>query len=209
MLAWNDKAAVRDIAGRGPIVAYRREVRSVIRGLWIGAITKRQALTAFRRAIGQGIDKAWTAGAIECDIAEDELTQDELAARDKYIFEQGELATGFIDAIAVQSKANGGKLTPLLQRGELWINRYNDAQNQAKLMACADRKGQWQIGPTEKSCLSCSGLDRRVYRFSVWEQNDARPQSERLACKGFNCQCRIVPTDRAITRGRFPARLLR
>ena len=42
---------ISTIAGKGGIVAFRRNLRSAIRGLWTGAITKRQALSTFRSAI--------------------------------------------------------------------------------------------------------------------------------------------------------------
>jgi hypothetical protein len=100
-------------------------------------------------------------------------------------------------------------LTPLLQRAELWVNRYNNAVNQSKTLACADQKGQWFLGPTEQHCISCAGFNRRVYRFSTWAANDALPQGRCLSCNGFRCQCEIRPTDKPITKGRFPSRLVR
>jgi hypothetical protein len=96
---------INTIAGRGGIVSFRRNLRASVRGLWNGALTKRQALTTFRRAIERAIEMAWTEGAAECGIQEDELTVDELTARDEFIFEQNEFATGFIDVIAANSKA--------------------------------------------------------------------------------------------------------
>jgi hypothetical protein len=133
-----DKAKpINTISGRGGIVSFRRNLRSAIRGLWSGAITKRQALSTFRSAIERGIDRAWLEGAAECGIQEDDLTTEELTARDSFIFEQNDLATNFIDVVAAQSKANGGQLTPLLQRGEMWVNQYESAKQQSEAMACA------------------------------------------------------------------------
>jgi hypothetical protein len=200
---------INTIAGRGGIVSFRRNLRASVRGLWNGALTKRQALTTFRRAIERAIEMAWTEGAAECGIQEDELTVDELTARDEFIFEQNEFATGFIDTIAANSKANKGQLTPLLQRAEMWVNRYDDAKNQSKSLACADEKGEWFLGPTEKHCPSCSGFEGRVYRYSTWAANRALPKSICLACNGFRCQCDIRPTNKPITRGKFPSRLVK
>jgi hypothetical protein len=200
---------INTIAGRGGIVSFRRNLRASVRGLWTGALTKRQALSTFRAAIERAIEMAWTEGAAECGIQADELTVEELTARDEMIFEQNEFATGFIDAIADQSKANGGALTPLLQRAEMWVNRYNDAKTQGQALACADQSGQWFLGPTEKHCPSCAGFNRRVYRMSVWAANNALPRSRCLACNGFRCECEIKPTDKPITKGRFPRRLVK
>jgi hypothetical protein len=176
---------INTIAGRGGIVSFRRNVRASVRGLWTGTITKRQALSTFRAAIERAIEQAWIEGAQECGIQEDELTVEELTARDEFIFEQNDLAPNFIDVIAAQSKANGGQITPLLQRAEMWINQYSSASQQSEAMACADEKREWRIGRTEH-CRTCLALNGQVRRLSFW-QNNVLPRSapnERLICRG-------------------------
>lgn len=190
------------------VKTYRAALRSIVRGLWSGVINMEQAYDAFLSTISRQFRQAWNAGAAECGIRPDEMTEEEQAALSERIVEETQYIGGYLEAIEAQSRANGGNLTPLFTRAELWINRFNEVVNQAKGMACADQKGQWQLGPTEQHCPSCSGFNGRVYRFSVWERNGAMPQSSRLACRGYRCQCSIVPTDGPITRGRFPARLL-
>lgn len=207
MLVIADKAKpINTIAGRGGIVTFRRNIRSSVRGLWSGAITKRQALATFRQAIERAIDQAWTEGAAECGIGEDELTVEELTARDAFIFEQNDLAPNFIDDIAAQSKANGGQITPLLQRAEMWINQYNSAKQQSEALACANEKREWVLGPTEKSCRTCPRLAGQVRRLSFWK-NNVMPRNgpnDKLECRGFNCQCSLIKTDKPITRGSLP-----
>lgn len=196
---------VNQIAGRGGIVSFRRNLRAAIRGLWTGALRKAQALSVFRRAVEQAIEGAWIEGAAECGIQADELTVEELTARDEFIFTQNDFAAGFIDDIAAQSKANGGNLTPLLQRGEMWVNQYMSAKGQAEAMACADEKRVWRLGRTEH-CATCMALDGQVRRLSFW-QNNVLPRSapnNKLICRGFNCQCVLEKTDKPISRGRLP-----
>lgn len=207
MLALNEAKAkpINTIAGRGGIVSFRRNVRASVRGLWTGAITKRQALSTFRTAIERAIEQAWLEGAQECGIQEDELTVEELTARDEFIFTQNDLVTGFIDAIAAQSKANGGQITPLLQRAEMWINQYSSASQQSEALACANEKREWLIGRTEH-CRTCMALNGQVRRLSFW-QNNVLPRNapnDRLICRGFNCQCTLRKTDKPISRGRLP-----
>jgi hypothetical protein len=196
---------VNTISGRGGIVSFRRNIRSAIRGLWTGAINKRQALSTFRSAIERAIDKAWIEGAAECGIQENELTVDELTARDEFIFTQNDLAPGFIDDIAAQSKVNGGQLTPLLQRGEMWINQYSSAKQQSEALACANEKREWKIGATEH-CRTCLALDGQVRRMSFWVNNvmPRNAPNEKLECGGFRCQCILRKTNKPITRGRIP-----
>jgi hypothetical protein len=207
MLALNEAKAkpINTIAGRGGIVSFRRNVRASVRGLWTGAITKRQALSTFRAAIERAIEQAWIEGAQECGIQEDELTVEELTARDEFIFEQNDLAPNFIDVIAAQSKTNGGQITPLLQRAEMWINQYSSASQQSEALACANEKREWLIGRTEH-CRTCMALNGQVRRLSFW-QNNVLPRNapnDRLICRGFNCQCTLRKTDKPISRGRLP-----
>lgn len=187
---------------------YRSNLRASVRGLWQGVLTTAQARSSFNATLGRDLERAWLEGADDCGITESELTQEELIARGDFIIAQIDFVSGFLADIVANNKTSGGKLTPLFKRTELWVNRYNEARNQSKTLACADEKGQWFIGPTEKHCKSCSGFDKRVYRFSVWESNGAIPQSQNLACNGFNCLCRIDPTSKRVTPGRFPSRLL-
>jgi hypothetical protein len=195
---------VNTIAGKGGIVSFRRNIRASVRGLWTGALTKRQALSTFRSAIERAIEQAWVEGAQECGIQKDELTTAELTARDEFIFTQNDLASNFIDDIAAQSKANGGALQPLMQRAEMWINQYSSAKQQSEALACADEKREWVVGRTEH-CRTCLALNGQVRRLSFWTNNvlPRNAPNSKLECRGFRCQCILQKTDKPISRGRL------
>lgn len=197
---------VSKIAGDGGVVSFRRNTRASVRGLWTGILTLRQAIRTFRSAIEKAIEKAWIEGAQECGIQADELTVIELTARDEFIFNQNELAPDFLRVIKEQSKANGGKLQPLMQRNEMWINQYSSAKQQSEALACADEKRIWVLGPTEESCRTCPRLDGQVRRLSFWNNNvlPRNAKNDKLECGGFNCQCKLRKTNKPITRGRLP-----
>jgi hypothetical protein len=202
-----DKAKqVSKIAGSGGIVSFRRNTRASVRGLWTNVLTLQQAIRTFRLAIEQAIEMAWLEGAAECGIQEDELTVAELTARDEFIFEQNELAPNFLRVVKEQSKANGGKLQPLLQRNEMWINQYSSAKQQSEAMACADEKRIWILGIVEEHCKTCPRLEGQVRRLSFW-QNNVLPRNapnEKLECGGYNCQCELRKTNKPLSRGRLP-----
>lgn len=196
---------VNTISGTGYIITFRRNLRSAVRGLWSGAITQRQALSTFRSAIERAVEDAWVRGAAECGIQADELTVEELTARDEFIFTQNDLAPNFIDDIAAQSKANGGTLQPLMQRAEMWVNQYQSAYQQGEALACANEKREWVLGATEH-CVTCQRLAGQVRRLSFW-QNNVMPRNapnSKLQCGGFRCQCSLDKTDKPISRGRLP-----
>jgi hypothetical protein len=197
---------VNTIAGSGGIVTFRRNLRASVRGLWTGALTKAQALRTFRAAIERGIDQAWNEGAQECGIQPNELTVDELTARDEFIFEQNDLAPNFIDVVAANSKANGGQLQPLMQRNEMWVNQYESAKQQSTALACKNEKRKWILGPVEKSCRTCPRLAGQVRRLSFWNNNvlPRNAPNSKIECGGYNCQCRLIKTNEPITRGPLP-----
>jgi hypothetical protein len=86
----------------------------------------------------------------------------------------------------------------------MWINRYTEVVNTAKIMAGADRKLKWVLGPTEH-CSSCLKLAGKVKRGSVWIASGIQPQSRSLECGGFNCQCSLQPTTDRASAGRLPS----
>ena len=106
------------------------------------------------------------------------------------------------------SKENKGKLTPLLQRAQLWVNRYNDVKSEAQILACKDQKLRWDLGLTEKHCRTCYALNGKVKRASFWKKLGVRPQNAPnylLECEGWKCDCGMVVTDEPLSRGAMPS----
>jgi hypothetical protein len=163
-----------------------------------------QARTVMNRRLSQ----AWDEGAAECDVLPDEFTVEEQIALGNAIRDELAQLPGFALRIDQNSKANDGKLGPLLERvDDLWVNRYNDFSNQAKVLSCKDEKLLWVLGPTEKHCRTCPRLNGKVKRGSTWEASGIRPQNppnNSLECGGWNCLCELKPTDRAISKGPLP-----
>jgi hypothetical protein len=183
---------------------YRTGIRSVIRGAWLGQYTLFQFTDAMRAVIERGLRQAWLEGAGQCGIAMDELTAPEVQAMLDMINGQMQYIITFGADIQDNSQANGGKLEPLFGRGEMWINRYNEARIRGGALACADQKREWIYGNTREHCRSCAGYVGKVYRYSVWQANGALPRTSALECRGFKCGCDLVPTTKRITPGRFP-----
>ena len=182
------------------VVSFRRGVRSAIRGLWSGGLSRSQFNSSLSTVIKGELTSAWTEGAKECGITAEELTEDELKARDAFIKEQQGYVSGFGGDIREVDKLNKGKLNPLFERAEMWVNRWNDAKNQGKLLACKNKKITWIIGPTESHCPDCSKYNGKIYRASNW--GDIRPQHPNLACHGYRCLCSFQVTDKRVSRGK-------
>jgi len=188
--------------------AYRNGLRSAVRGYWSGVLDRSQFEEAFRLTIDSRFYEAFLEGAAQCKISEEELTTEEWTALEQAITEEFGFIGPFADAIAETSKANGGKLTPLLNRVDGWVKRYNDVSNRAKVMACKNTKLLWIVNSKE-TCKDCLRLKNQVRRASVWQAADIRPQHPDLECMRSAggpsvCLCDLKPTDRPASKGPLP-----
>jgi len=188
---------------------YRNGLRSAVRGLWSGALDYFDAWEFVLSAIDAGFRRAWRAGAAECGISEGEYTSDEKIALEQAIRDELQYVDGLLEAVQEGSREAGGKLEPLYTRVELWVKRYNDVENRAKTMACADQKLRWDLGAAEH-CPSCLKLAGKVRRASQWQRMDIRPQHPtKLKCMlsaggPSVCQCKFSVTDERASSGPLP-----
>lgn len=184
---------------------FRQGVRTDVRTLWSGEGDAKRFDSDMRRSLDRGYTMAWLEGAGDYGITQfEDLTTKEQIALGKAIADAIEYIDGFSDAIQAGSKANKGKLAPLLKRAELWVNRYDGIVSLARTMAGADQPMQWVLGPTEQHCRDCSALNGKVKRGSVWRASGILPQVPELECHGFNCLCQLVPTTAPISKGKLP-----
>lgn len=184
--------------------AYRRYIREAVYGLWAGAFNEDEFISLLYETVRAGFTAAWHAGAKEMGIQPDELTVDERQALRGEMTLDFAYIVGFAAAIEAGSKANQGKLAPLMRRAELWMQRYLAVRNHAKQMAARDRKLKWVMHPLKEHCPDCLRLNGRVYRASTWGRYGLEPQSHDLQCGGWRCGCEFVPTDERATGGRPP-----
>lgn len=187
--------------------AFRSGVRSAVRGLWSGALSRSQFNSALSSAISRHLQTAWTEGAAECSVKADELTEEETKALAEFIAGQIDFISGFADAIREHDKTSKGKLQPLFDRADMWVNRYSQARQQASSMACGNLKKVWTLGATEH-CPSCVRLNGKVKRNSYWQQKGILPRvagASYLKCGGYRCKCSLETTDRPISKGNLPS----
>lgn len=185
---------------------YRSEIRAAVRGLWSGVLSYFDFWDAMSAAINRSLTGAWHTGMKDCGVLPDEMTPQESAALMQRIIYEHQWIDGFGNAIEQGSKANGGKLTPLYSRAEIWIGRWEGVRTEARVLACRDKKLKWTLGPTEH-CASCMKLAGQVRRASFWNEKGVLPRvhgSPFLACHGFRCQCTLEPTDEPASRGPLP-----
>lgn len=89
-------------------------------------------------------------------------------------------------------------------RVELWVNRYTDIVNRAKIECGKDlnKKFRWKFGDTIH-CPACLELNGIVTTAREWWNLDVRPQSppnwalssRPEGCIGWHCQCEFMLTN--------------
>ena len=197
-------SAVAEQANAG---SYARDIRGVVRALWSGAIDYDQAFAIMLDTIRLGLTAAWHEGAKECGILPAELSPEERTELLALIANEQSHIGGLLSYVDAGSKKNGGKLRDVLPRAALWGLRYGDVATRARLMACADQKGEWVVGPTKEHCDTCASMSGKVKRFSHWKERGPHPRhppNDTIQCQGWQCLCEILPTDKPLSKGPLP-----
>lgn len=187
---------------------YRNAIRSMVRGLWVGALDFDQAFDAGETAIRFGLTQAWNAGLKSVGVLPSEQSPEQRIELQQIITTEIGHLFGFLLDVEAGSKANGGKLGPQMDRADLWISRAVDVENRARVTAQTDPKLKWILGPTDLHCPTCEGkLNGKVKRASTWKRRNIlprRPPNESLSCMGWNCLCVLQPTAEPLSRGPLP-----
>lgn len=194
----SDISMMKDIAG------FRSAIRAAVRGYWRGYFDQVDFFVQMGNAQERYLTEAWHEGMAECGLRPEEMTTPERNALDQMLSSESVHLFSFAEDIRVHSRAEGGKLGPLMVRADMWINTYREAKARAMTMACADQKLVWRLGSTREHCSDCLNYNGRVYRASVWARYDIRPQHRSLSCRGYRCQCSLIPTNDPAMPGRPP-----
>jgi len=179
-------------------------IRAAIRGLWRGELVLFEFVDTMGLSIRRAYTNAWNAGAATCGILPEELTTNERIRLQDEINSEISHILPFGNDIVKNSKANNGKLGPLLKRADMWAGRFHAIQSIATVVVCPDGKSMWIYDPTKEHCTDCAKLHGRVYRNSVWDRYGIHPRSRLLACEGYKCGCKRIPTTEPVTPGRPP-----
>lgn len=183
--------------------SWSKSIRANARGVWLGEIDVITFSQSMNASIRRHFNMAWNEGAATCGVLPDERTAEENQALNEQIIISMNSVFNLYQYADENSKANDGLWVTVLTRLELWENSYVRVFELAKIMGCENTKYQWVYGPTEH-CSTCRRLNGKVYRASVWQEIGIYPRSSLLECRGFRCQCQLVPTNARLTPGRRP-----
>ena len=168
----------------------------------------------FKSSIDTQLKEAWGYGAEQVGVDPDEFTDEDTQklrdiVQNEYDFVE-RLAADISDA---HNKDIGlDKFTSAFSsRIDLWMNRYKEAVNSAKLWFGNKEKLEWIIGATEKHCPFCERLDGIVAFASEWRASGIQTQNPPNVhltgeidgvpgCRGWHCDCDLKTTNKRRTR---------
>src|SRR5574341_1536514 len=104
---------------------YRLNLRAAVRAFWNGTYNWYEFHEEFNAAIRRHFPQAWREGMASAGIKDDEMTDEERTRLERETVREIGYIAAFADAVERGSKANGGKLTPLLIRADRWVATYN------------------------------------------------------------------------------------
>jgi hypothetical protein len=187
---------------------FQAGIRASVRGLWIGALSREQFIDSMTKIIQKELWNAWIDGITTCGLVIGDLENEDMMIIGNEIIDQLSYIDGFADDIVVNNKFYGGKLQPILDRSDMWINRYNSVMHLAQVTVCGDEKYKWNLGATEEHCESCLSLNGIVKRASIWKNAGISPQNapnDKLECGGWRCDCSLDRTSEPSTPGPLPS----
>jgi hypothetical protein len=182
---------------------YNRVLDRNIRQLYAGKMSEREFTDSLVDVIDAQFDRAWNEGMRDngLDPAKD-MTDEWAKILDERKVQELPYIEGFASDIAAAGKA-GDPLDPLFTRADIWSGRYNEVVDLARVTTRPDDRFKWVYGDTEH-CTDCERLNGIVATGKDWGESGWAPQSQDLECHGFNCQCRLEPTDDPLTPGGIP-----
>ena len=184
--------------------SYRQQLRSTTRLYWSGLISRAAFESSMFVHVQTGFADAFSSGQREAGIKDDERTfQENLFLQMRTTIEQARIPM-LADFISARSENAKFPYDATYGRVVMWANRWLDMSNSGKQMAHTDPLLTWELGNTEKSCASCLALNGKTKRATQWREANIEPQSQRLRCHGYRCDCSFSISDGPMSKGRLP-----
>jgi len=192
--------------------SYRRGLRHIGLSYFERRVVFLDLIGEMNRLLAFHYTQAWEEGERACGFTPADRTDQQRQRLQSEVGRDMQSVYGLAAYIeAATARTSGGEQgkrsawASISARLDIWANRYNAVRSAAQTIVCADKKMVWYLGRTEKHCTDCLTYEGRVYRASTWRAAGAMPQSRRLECGGWNCDCRLVPTDASALPGRPPS----
>jgi hypothetical protein len=200
------------------VLEHLKSIETYDRQLWAYALDLYRGGDAgyfiddYATAISNQLSRAWNEGAREVKVNPEDMDETDHLELQSIIDNEYEhvldLATDIQNA---QTLTLDEFRRQFRNRITLWVNRYKDVKDRAKIYFGGKTRLVWVLGKTEKHCASCSALNGIVAWAKEWEEAGVKPQNPpnaALECGGWNCDCSLEVTERRRSANAL-ARILR
>lgn len=153
------------------------------------------------RLIEQQFSRAWNEGGRDVGIQPKDHTDEDDEELQRHIDNELDHVLDFAQGIE-QARINGDSVKPFQARVSLWVNRYNEMVNAAKLWFGRKERLEWRLGATEEHCEQCFALSGVIATAEAWAESGYHPQGApngMLECGGWRCDCDLTPTKKPAT----------
>lgn len=167
-----------------------------------GRVDRRRFPILMRSIIRRQSLKAYRDGLIDGGVADGALDDDDNAAWASLYADASNYVRDFWKSLFDGAGISDAQAA---QRPGIWWNKSLQPFYTAG-RASADKNGayEWVLGQTEAHCPHCLMLNGQVHRLRDYVKSGWLPQADKLACGGFQCDCKLVKSDQK-ARGRFPS----
>lgn len=181
------------------ISQYRRALRRAVLLFWRGDEDTFQFIDRMIYATDEQFRRAWREGMREIGLDPANMRPEWGAVLEGRIAGEQNYVLSFAEAIR-KARDTGAPIDPLYTRVELWVNKYNEVKELAKVTCGKEKRYRFNLGGAVDHCDTCAWLDGVVAFGDVWAGSGVMPQSRSLICGGYNCQCGLTETQDPITK---------
>lgn len=180
-------------------IEFELALRDIIEAAMLGSLERRRFGILVRGLLNRWGAAAYRDGLREGGVADAELDEMDQTRFTSLLAEQSQYVSGLGEQVYKQ----GISSAEAIGKPEMWFNKsIMPFYNAGLLSAERNANYEWILGRTEEHCRDCLRLNGQVHRLWAWHRREILPQSDKLACNGFNCDCRLQRSDKR-ANGRF------
>lgn len=186
-------------------IDYEDSVTDILSEAVAGNLTRARFVLLMNARNELTIDRVYLQGLTDGGVSGggvDVLTEDDLSWIDQHKRETRQFVQGVANQIYADERVTPDETEG--RAGMWWRMSIDPAYGHAVRSAAGNAAFERVIGATEEHCRDCRRINGQVRRASFWEKIGIWNASPKTECGGFNCKCQNTPTNKPITRGRFP-----
>jgi len=178
---------------------FRRQFVDLAMQVQQGQISKAVMAPALRLALVEAGTEAALDGLADGGQPATALPEDVRKALSVWRAEQAGFLRKFVDTLFKDTFT----FDQIQRRADAWVSKSVNTMYYIGLEAAnRNKRFMWVVDPIKEHCVSCLKLNGQIHRMKDFIRTGLLPQSSKLVCGGYQCGCKLVPTDQP-ARGRL------